>query len=250
MRTSELPRPLAQIEDLVTATRILINEAVLDVFGHIAVRDPMNPRIFWMGAAGAPATIMPEDVLPFDMNGNPLGSPDVPLFSERFLHAALFNARQDLHASCHHHAEALMPYCLGATTLGASSQTGGWMGAQVPLWDSRVRFGDTSMVVTNMAQSEDLVAAMGQGTIVLLRGHGTLVGGSDIRDLTFRAVHSCREARTDTLARGLGPVTLLSAGEIALCSSIAPAAVSRSWDHWTARLPFSRHDTTAKGISQ
>lgn len=250
MSTSQLPRPLAQIEDLITATRILINEAVLDVFGHVAVRDPVNPGIFWMGAAGAPAGIMLEDVLPFDLDGNPLGSPDVPLFSERFLHAALFKAREDLHASCHHHAEALMPYCLGATTLGAISQTGGWMGAQVPLWDSRERFGDTSMVVTNMAQAEDLIATLGQGTIILLRGHGTLVGGNDLRDLTFRAVHSCREARTDTLARGLGPVTVLSAGEIALCSSIAPAAISRSWEHWKARLPTYRHDTTTKGIPQ
>lgn len=250
MTASPLNRPRALIEDLVTSTRILINENVLDVFGHVAFRDPENTGIFWMGAAGAPAQITPEDVLPFDLDGNPIGHPDVPLFAERFLHAAVFKARPDLHASCHHHAEALMPYCLGARTLGAISQTGGWMGVQVPLWDSRARFGDTSMIVTNMAQSDDLVAAMGQGTIVLLRGHGTLVSGADIRDMTFRAVHACREARCDTLAHSLGPVTVLSAGEIALCISIAPAAISRSWEHWKTRLPAYPHDATTKGIPQ
>lgn len=242
-----LHRPAALFEDLVTSTRILINENVLDVFGHVAFRDPSDPDVFWMGIAGAPARIAPQDMVPFDLAGNPMEHTDAPLFSERFLHAAVFKARRDLNASCHHHAEALMPYCLGARSLCALSQTGGWMGARVPLWDSRDTFGDTNMLVINMPQAEELVSAMADGTIVLLRGHGVLVTGANIQDMTFRAVHACREARCDTLARGLGPVQTLSAGEIALCAAIAPAAISRGWEHWKARLPTDRHKTATKG---
>jgi ribulose-5-phosphate 4-epimerase/fuculose-1-phosphate aldolase len=225
----------------------LINQAVLDVFGHGAVRDPAIPDVFWMGVAGAPARFSPDDVRPFDLDGNPLERNDVPLFSERFLHAAVFKARPDLHASCHHHAEALMPYCLGPQALGATSQTGGWMGATVPVWDSRDRFGDTAMLVSDMIQADDLVRAMGPGTMVLLRGHGALVAGTSAQDMTFRAVHACREARCNTLAHGLGALTVLSAGEIALCRSIAPAAISRSWDHWSALLPAHAPTTQTKG---
>jgi ribulose-5-phosphate 4-epimerase/fuculose-1-phosphate aldolase len=246
-----LPRPTALIDDLVTATQVLIDQSVLDVFGHVALRDPHAAGVFWMGTAGAPARIGPDDVLPFDVDANPLVQSDAALFSERYLHAALFKARTDMHASCHYHAEALMPYCLGARTLCASNQTGGWMGARVPLWDSQHRFGDTAMLVSSMDQSQDLMAAMGEGTLVLLRGHGVLVAGTSLRDMTFRAVHSCREARCDTLACGLGGATMLSAGEIALCQSIAPAAIARARDHWTALLaPQSYTITTTKGRVQ
>lgn len=242
-----LHAPTALIEDLVTATHILIHQNVLDVFGHVAFRDPDNEGVFWMAAAGAPARIMPDDVLPFDLEGALRVASQAPLFSERFLHAALFAARPDLQASCHYHAEALMPYCLGARTLGARSQTGGWMGAQVPLWDSQDRFGDTAMLVSDLDQAQDLVAAMGQSTLVLMRGHGALVGGFSLPDLIFRAIHACRDARCDTLAFGLGDVTPLSAGEIANCQSIAPAAISRSWDHWKALLSHPPCSNTTKG---
>jgi len=230
-------RPEALINDLVIATRIMINENVLDVFGHAAFRDPAREDVFWMGVAGAPARIAPEQISPFDMSGTPLEPTDAELFSERFIYAALFRARPDLQAACHHHAEALMPYCLGARPLGAISPTGGWMGAQVPLWDSRDQFGDTSLLVTNMAHAEKLAAAMGQGMIILMRGHGTLVAGFDLRDMTYRAVHACREARCDTAAQSLGDVTVLSSGEIAYSSKIGLAAIARGWSHWTALLP-------------
>lgn len=232
------PRPEALIEDLVSATRIMINEGVLDVFGHVAFRDPARADVFWMGLAGAPARIAAGDVQPFDMEtGAPLIATDAELFSERCMYAALFRARPDLQAACHHHSDALMPYCLGARVLGAISPTGGWMGAQVPLWDSRDQFGDTSLLVTEMAQAEDLAAAMGEGTIVLMRGHGTMVAGFDLRDMTYRTVHACREARCDTAARGLGDVTVLSPGEITRCRQIGPPAIARAWSHWTALLP-------------
>ncbi|KPQ05112.1 MAG: hypothetical protein HLUCCA12_15845 [Rhodobacteraceae bacterium HLUCCA12] len=250
MTSPQPKRPTALIEDLVTSTRILINENVLDVFGHVAFRDPLHSEIFWMAAAGAPAQVTPEDVLPFDLDGNPIGASDAPVFVERFLHAAVFKACGELHASCHHHAEALMPYCLGARSLGASSQTGGWMGAKVPLWDSRTRFGDTSMVVTNMAQAEDLILTMGASTIVLLRGHGALVCGASLQDMTFRAVHACREARCNTIAGSIGSVTMLSDGEIALSATITPAAIQRSWDHWKSQLPAITHHPTTKGIQR
>ena len=47
-------RPQQLIENLVTATRILVNEGVMDVFGHVAVRDPDEADTFWLARAGAP----------------------------------------------------------------------------------------------------------------------------------------------------------------------------------------------------
>ena len=38
------PAPAPVIEELVTANRILVNEGVLDAYGHVSVRDPANPN--------------------------------------------------------------------------------------------------------------------------------------------------------------------------------------------------------------
>lgn len=228
-------RPEALLADMVTATRILISHGVLDVFGHLAVRDPVRPDVFWMPRAVAPARLRADDILPFSMDGRPLTDTDAALYSERVLHPALL-ADPAKGASLHCHAAELMPYWHGRSAPVALSQTGAWMGARVPLWDSRDRFGDTPMLVTDAEQARDLAATLAGGHIALMRGHGAVLTGTDLRDLTFRAVHAAREAHTLTLATGLGPVTPLSPGEIAQAGTPAAAAVARSWDHWTALL--------------
>ena len=43
-----IPRPQALLDQLVTATRILVHEGVMDVFGHVALRDPSDPGVFWL----------------------------------------------------------------------------------------------------------------------------------------------------------------------------------------------------------
>ena len=219
------PRPEALLADMVTATHILIAEGVLDVFGHIAVRDPDRADVFWHPRAVAPARLCAEDILPFSFDGQPLVAADTPLYSERVLHCALL-ADPSKGASLHYHAASLMPYCMGGRALVAISQTGAWIGEQVPLWDSRTAFGDTPMLVTDHAQAQDIATALGPGHLALMRGHGAVV--------TFRAIHAAREADTLTKAAALGPVTPLSPGEIALAGSFSPAAVARGWDHWTA----------------
>lgn len=244
-----LTRPYELLEQIVTATRVLVHEGVMDVFGHIALRDPTDSGTFWLGRAGAPARLTAADLLPFNLDGAPLEATDAPLFSERFIHAAVFRADDQAQASCHHHAASLMPYCMGGRPLVALSQTGAWMGGEVPLWDSRKNFGNTNMLVTTMEQAADLVGALGPGRIVLLRGHGVLVTGISAEDVVFRCIHACREAETLTAALSLGPVISLSPGEISLAGTPAPAALQRGWDHWTARLPRET-DTEGKGAQQ
>lgn len=231
-----LNRPQQLIENLVTATRILINEGVMDVFGHVAVRDPDEPGTFWLARAGAPARITADDILPFGLDGAPLVETPDALFSERFIHAAVFRADATVMASCHHHAASIMPYCMGGHALCALSQTGAWMGSMVPLWDSRHRFGDTAMLVNDMDQADDLAATLGDHRLVLMRGHGALVTGTSVEDMTFRAVHACREADMLTTGLQIGSVMPLSQGEIERAAKLSSAAIARAWSHWTALL--------------
>ena len=43
--------------DLIAANHILVNNAVLDSFGHVSVRDPRNPEQYFQSQAIAPRDV-------------------------------------------------------------------------------------------------------------------------------------------------------------------------------------------------
>ena len=54
-----------RIEDLVTAYKILLNEDVLDSFGHVSVRSANDPTRFLMPYAMPPSLVRAEDVIEY-----------------------------------------------------------------------------------------------------------------------------------------------------------------------------------------
>ena len=42
----------------------------------------------------------------------------------------------------------------------------------MPVWDIADKFGDTNLLVTNMAQASDLAKCLGESSVALMRGHG------------------------------------------------------------------------------
>jgi len=55
--------------DLVTAYRILVNENILDSFGHVSVRSARDPNIFLMPRAMPPSLVSPDDILALRVTG-------------------------------------------------------------------------------------------------------------------------------------------------------------------------------------
>ena len=55
-----------RIADLVLASRILVNEGVLDSFGHVTVRSLKNPTHYFMPRAMPPALVTASDIVELD----------------------------------------------------------------------------------------------------------------------------------------------------------------------------------------
>ena len=64
------------IDELVAANRILSDQGVLDAYGHISARDPVNPRRYWLSRSMAPVLVTAEDIIEFDLDGNPMRAGD------------------------------------------------------------------------------------------------------------------------------------------------------------------------------
>lgn len=222
--------------DLVLAHRILIDQGVMEAFGHISVRHPEAPDRFLLPMAIPPSRIALDDILEFDMNAEPVEPTEAKLFSERFIHAAIYRARPDVSAICHHHSPSIMPFCITGAPLRAVSQTGASMGSEVPFWDSRTEFGDTKLLVVTHQEADSLARALGTAWMVLMRRHGATVVGRNLHELVFRAVHYCRDADHQLRAAVLGQIQPLSAKECELAGQLRAEPVERCWNHWKTLL--------------
>ena len=90
-----------RIADLVVASRILVQEGVLDSFGHVTVRSLKNPNRYFMPRAMPPALVTTNDIVELDLNSVPIDS-NAPLTNgERFIHGEIYRVRPDAQAIVH-----------------------------------------------------------------------------------------------------------------------------------------------------
>ena len=229
-------QPVSPQVALATANRILAREGVLDAFGHVSLRDPERPDRFYLARSLAPELVTAADILVFDLASQPIVPCDVALYGERVIHGAIYQARPDVQAVCHHHAAAMMPFCLGALTLGVVTQLGAAIGPHVSVWDQRPEFGATNHLVTRDVEAASLARCLGDDNLVLMKRHGTTVVGTSLRELVFRAIYACRDAQLQADALRHGPVDYFTAAEIAMAGRFPEATLARAWDLWCARL--------------
>ena len=242
------------LRDLVVANRILANEDVVDAYGHISVRHPDNPKRFFMSRSRAPELVERQDLIEFDQAGEPITDKRQP-YLERFIHAAIFEARPDVTAVVHAHAEDTLPFGLIAEPLQPVIHSGSFIGGKVPVWDIRKKFGDTNLLVTNMAQGRDLAKCLGPGNVALMRGHGFASAARSVIEVVRLSVYLPRNARVQMNAMLLGGKPKpLSKGEIAArAAGYKPRSPEtwRAWEYWATRAGCADmigepHDHTAK----
>jgi ribulose-5-phosphate 4-epimerase/fuculose-1-phosphate aldolase len=233
--------------EVALGNRILANEGVLDAFGHVSLRHPTNPDRYLLSRSRAPELIEPDDVLEYDLDSNPVKPTDQRLYAERVIHGEIYKARPDVMAVVHHHAPAVMPFCIAGAELLPVMHLGAVIGHKVPFWDQYDEFGDTNLLLVKPEEGASLARALGEAPLVLMKGHGATVVGSNVQELVFRAIYSCRNAEYQFMARLLGKVTKLRPGEVEKSSQInaMPTATFRTWEYWQRRLEKSGNGLTA-----
>ena len=147
---------------LALANRILAHEGVLDGFGHVSMRHPADPDRYLLARSRSPELIEPSDILEFTLDSQPLVPPTGFLYGERVIHGCIYQARPDVHAVCHHHSRAVMPFCISGVPLQPVDHLGATMGAVIPFWDQRDEFGDTDLIVAKPEEGQSLARALGR----------------------------------------------------------------------------------------
>ena len=127
-----------RIEDLVTAYKILLNEDVLDGFGHVSVRSATDPARFLMPYALPPALVRAEDIIEYTVaDSQPVDPAGRKVNGERYIHGEVYKARPDVQAVIHSHSQAVIPFSVAGVALRPVIVQAGFLPLETPNFEIR-----------------------------------------------------------------------------------------------------------------
>lgn len=227
----------ALLEDIVVGSRILADFGVVDGFGHVSARHPTNPNHFLMSRSLAPALVTADDIMEFDLDGNPVDARGRTVFLERFIHSEIYKARPDVMSVVHTHSPGVIPFSVSKVPLRAMFHNPAFLAVGVPVWDIRKDFGETSMLVANAALGKSLAETLGDKPVVLMRGHGDVAVGPTVKMAVFRAYYTDVNARLQAQALALGgEPNYLTPGEGVKADQTNFAVMDRIWNLWRMKV--------------
>ncbi|EXJ68745.1 uncharacterized protein A1O5_08539 [Cladophialophora psammophila CBS 110553] len=244
--------------DYLNGSHILHYHNVLDAFGHLSFRHPLNPNIFIMSRNAAPATISsPNDLIEYYVEDSKPVDPNAAAgFLERHIHSECYKRYPGVRSVIHSHSEAVVPYTFSGVPLRACYHMAGFLGLEVPVWDieDAQRPGDISdLLVRNVHLGSSLANSFAgskqdgndlpQHTVVLMRGHGFTVLAGNMEECVMRAVYTQKNAMIQTTAlmtraadlqtdKASKAIKYLSQKEVDDTTWSIPQSAHRPWKLW------------------
>jgi ribulose-5-phosphate 4-epimerase/fuculose-1-phosphate aldolase len=223
------------IDDLVDANHILFHQGIVDAFGHASVRHPEHSERFLLARNVAPGQVTAGDILEYDVaSGEPVMAEPPRQYLERFIHSEIYRARPDVMAVVHNHSPAVLPFGLvkGAVFKPVCHMCG-FLGSGPAVFEIRDHAGDASdLLIRNRRLGSALAQTLGDGRVVLMRGHGCTLVAESLRVAIYRAVYTELNAKLLLQALPLGEVQYLTPAEADATRITNEAQAERPWNLW------------------
>ena len=228
--------PYAAVRDLVVANRILAHEGIVDAFGHVSARHPVNPMRYLISRSLAPELVQGEDILVLDLDSNPVTATTASLYLERYIHGEIYRRRPDVQAIVHSHSPTTIPFGVTRVKLRPIFHMGGFLGKEAPIFEIRDEVKHSDMLVRTPALGVALAETLGPHALALMRGHGNVVVAADIKVAVFRAIYCEVNARLQLQALNLDDrPRYLSETEAEHADATNMKVISRPWRYWAER---------------
>ncbi|KAF7317185.1 Aldolase-II domain-containing protein [Mycena chlorophos] len=226
------PKVLGASTDLLDASHILHFLDVVDAFGHVSVRNPVNDSQFLMTFSIAPAQATSHSIVTYDINNatalqltfnaSVTGSAIPTGFAERFIHSEIYKRFPAALAVVHTHTREVLPFANQPQQGGKAAARAPALGSTgTPIFDIR----DLPSSILPQSALHDLLvrdeplgdalastlAEAGNGRVVLMRGHGMALYSPTLRESVFDAFYVKEGATVQLQAMLLGggtPVAL------------------------------------------
>lgn len=217
--------------DLALAGRILALEGHGDsIMGIVAARVPGSER-FWIKSMGYGLDeLTPERLIEMDLKGQVFG-PDLPVHSEWHLFAELFRARPDVGGIVHTHAPYACMLSAAERDIEPYDQFG--------VFHKSIRWYRGAPNRINTPElGREVAEALGDGDALMMKHHGIVTVGPDIRIAALSATFLEKAARRQILneqVQGARPIEPAQAEELRR-STPFERMLPNIWSYYERRL--------------
>jgi L-fuculose-phosphate aldolase len=219
-------------ERVAMACRVIALEGYVDLtLGHVSAREP-GSRTIWIKRKGpALDEVEPDDVIALDLDDPvALGSPEYHL--ESFIHTEVYRVRPDVDSVIHGHP-------IYATALGSTDAKLQMLTHDAVLFvDGLGEFDEGPDLVTDAPRGARVAAALGNRRAALLRNHGVVIAGEDVRWAVLTALALERAIRFQSIAASLGELRPISDDDALKLRPLKyrEAFMDEYWSAWERRV--------------
>lgn len=217
-------------EQLALACRMLANEGLFDQSGHISVRRPEADLLLIHPHSRSRYDVEPSDILTVDLNGQVVEGDDRPP-SEVFIHTQIYRARPDVQCVCHLHSRMATIFGIAGRDLVPVTNYAAFLGnGPVPVYP------DPRLIQTP-EQGDALAAALGARQACIMRNHGSVVVGEQIRETFVASIYLEENAIRQHLALQIGEPTGFTEAEIrdVAAANWKDGPIQKAWDYYVSR---------------
>jgi L-fuculose-phosphate aldolase len=186
-------------QKLIVAGKILVAEGQDDFTrGHISVRLPDNPALFFMKPHSVGLDeITPQNILTIDLDGNVVAG-TARRHSEVFIHTEIYKARPDVASVIHTHPVHAVALSASGRPLRCYSQPGALFHEALGVYT------DTIALIRSPALGKGVAAALGPHRAVLLKNHGVAVVGASIEETVINVIMLETAAQVQLITEAAG----------------------------------------------
>jgi ribulose-5-phosphate 4-epimerase/fuculose-1-phosphate aldolase len=222
------------LSDLVIANRILADQDVVDGYGHVSVRNPAEPKHFFISRWLAPELVTEDDIMELNFDCIPVDGDKRKLYSERFIHSEIYHLRPDVKSIVHTHAPSVVLMGVCRERLVPIYHMAGFIGTGIRVFDIRKSSGMTNMLVNDAKRGRALAKALGSASGSLMRGHGGVTVGSSLSQAVGRSVYL--KINAEMQSRVLGRKIMSLAPEEARLADSGNQDFPKDWDLWKRKV--------------
>ncbi len=214
--------------EIIRVCRILDGLGLVEGFGHVSVR--LDDDSMLITPARGPGLAQVAELFTFNLAGELMAGPGgvgAPL--ERWLHLAIYRARPDVGAICRTHSRMAAALGVANQALRPAHGFGGMLGLEAPVHP------DNDLITTDRL-GQAVAATLGVQAAVLLRGNGSVVTGSSLRQACVRAIYLEEAAWLQVVAAALGGAIPFTATELQARSRWHEVELERAWEYYCAKF--------------
>lgn len=219
-------------ERVATACRVIALEGYVDLtLGHVSARNP-GDRTIWIKRKGvALDEVEPSDVIALDID-DPTAVESADYHLESVMHTEVYRARPDVGSVIHGHP-------VYGTALGSTDGQLQLLTHDAVLFaDGIGDYDDGPALIRNREQGRRVALALGSRRAALLRNHGVVIAGEDVRWAVLAAVTLERAIRFQAIAATLGrprPIPQVDAEDLAP-EKYQDGFLDEYWAAWVRRV--------------